>query len=122
MQDFRNLQVWQKAHVLTLKVYKATDTFPSNEMYGLTSQLRRAVASVPTNIAEGCGKNTDPDFARFLQMSMASACEVEYQLLLSHDLEYLSSSQYSTLNDSIVEIKRMLATLIGKVRQTKKSR
>ncbi len=121
MKDFRNLQVWQKAHVLTLKVYKATDVFPSNEMYGLTSQLRRSVASVPTNIAEGCGKNTNTDFARFLQMAMASACEVEYHLLLSHDLKYLSSSQYATLNDSIVEIKRMLATLIGKVRQTKKN-
>lgn len=117
MKDFRNLQVWQKAHALTLKVYKATDVFPSNEKYGLTSQLRRAVASVPTNIAEGCGKNTDPDFARFLQMAMGSACEVEYHLLLAHDLEYLADSQYAALNNSIVEIKRMLATLIGKVRQ-----
>lgn len=119
MQDFKKLQVWQKAHALTLNLYKATKFFPSEEKFGLTSQLRRAVASIPANVAEGCGRSTGMDFARFLQMAMGSACEVEYHLLLANDLDYLAETQYNELNILIVEIKRMLAALIGKVRQTK---
>jgi four helix bundle protein len=117
MKDFRNLQVWHKAHDLTLKIYKATEAFPDREAYGLTSQIRRASVSIPTNIAEGCGRTTDREFARFLEIAVASACEVEYQLLLSHDLHYLQDAVYNTLADSVVEIKRMLATLIKTVRK-----
>ena len=117
MKDFRNLQVWHKAHDLTLKIYKATEAFPDREAYGLTSQIRRASVSIPTNIAEGCGRTTDREFARFLEIAVASACEVEYQLLLSHDLHYLQDAIYNTLADSVVEIKRMLATLIKTVRK-----
>jgi len=98
MKDFRQLKVWEKAHQLALAVYKVTKGFPKEELYGLTSQIRRASMSIPTNIAEGCGRNTDAEFARFLQIAMGSASETEYQLLLAHDLEFLTSEQYQKLN------------------------
>jgi four helix bundle protein len=85
MKDFRQLKVWEKAHQLALEVYNATKGFPKEELYGLTSQIRRSSMSIPTNIAEGCGRNTDADFARFLQMAMGSASETEYQLILARD-------------------------------------
>ena len=83
MKDFRQLKVWEKSHQLALAIYKVTKEFPKEELYGLTSQIRRASMSIPTNIAEGCGRNTDADFARFLQMAMGSASETEYQLILA---------------------------------------
>jgi four helix bundle protein len=86
MRDFRNLQVWEKAHALALSVYKATVSFPKEELYGLTSQIRRSSTSIPTNIAEGCGRNGDAELARFMSIGMGSASELEYQLLLAHDL------------------------------------
>jgi four helix bundle protein len=89
MKNFRELKVWGKSHQLTLAVYKATTTFPREEEYGLTSQLRRACASVPANIAEGCGRGSEADFARFLQIAMGSASELEYHLLLARDLNLL---------------------------------
>jgi len=82
MKNFHDLKVWQKAHLLTLAVYQATRGFPRDELYGLTSQLRRCSSSVPTNLAEGCGRSTDSDFARFCTMAMGSASELEYLLLL----------------------------------------
>jgi len=116
MQDFRDLKVWEKAHYLTLGVYKATATFPKDELYGLTSQIRRSSASVPTNIAEGCGRSGDPEFARFVQIAMGSASEVEYQLLLAHDLGFMNSAKYKTLSNQVIEVKRMLAVLLQKLR------
>jgi four helix bundle protein len=110
MQDFRNLKVWHKAHALTLDVYRATRKFPDDERFGLTSQLRRSCASTPANLAEGCGRSGDTDFARFVNIAMGSACETDYHLLLSHDLDYLSSDQYKTLFDQVCEVKRMLAS------------
>ena len=86
MKDFKKQKVWQKSHRLTLDIYKATANFPREELYGLTNQLRRSCASIPANIAEGCGRNSDADFSRFLQIAMGSATELEYHLLLSHDL------------------------------------
>jgi four helix bundle protein len=80
MKDFRTLAVWEKAHHFTLAIYRLSKTFPKEELFGLTSQIRRAAASIPTNIAEGCGRSTDPDFARFLQIAFGSACEVESDL------------------------------------------
>ena len=112
MKDFRNLQVWEKAHALTLDIYKNTASFPKEEMYGLTSQIRRASVSIPSNIAEGCGRDGDAELKRFLLISMGSASEVEYQLLLAHDLTFLNNDVYNQLNSRVVEIKRMLASFI----------
>lgn len=116
MQDFRKLKVWEKAHQLTLAVYRASVKFPKDELYGLTSQIRRASASIAANIAEGCGRGTDLDFARFLQNAMGSASELEYHLLLAHDLDYLTSTDYQTCNTQVNEIKKMLVALIGRLR------
>ena len=115
MKDFRQLKVWEKAHGVALAIYRATADFPREELYGLTSQLRRAAASVPTNVAEGCGRGSDADFARFLQIAMGSACEVEYLCLLTHDLAYLADEAYLGLHAQVTEVKRMLATLIKTV-------
>ena len=116
MKDFRQIQVWHKAHQLVLDVYRATRDFPTDERYGLTSQLRRAAASIPTNIAEGCGKSTDKDFARYLQISYGSANEVDYLLLLAKDLSILRPEIYDNINSTLIEVRKMLAALIRKVR------
>ena len=106
MKDFRDLKIWSRSHQLTLQVYELTRSFPKEEIYGLVSQIRRSASSIPTNIAEGCGRNTDADFARFLDTSMGSASELEYQLILSRDLAYLSLEAYETTNTELVEIKK----------------
>jgi four helix bundle protein len=116
MRDFRQLTVWVKAHLLTLDIYRATGEFPREEQYGLTSQLRRAAAAIPANIAEGCGKDTEADLARYMQISMGSASELEYHLLLAHDLTYLDGQKYQALHTQTVEIKRMLAPFIKRLR------
>ncbi|RPI43035.1 MAG: four helix bundle protein [Hyphomicrobiaceae bacterium] len=116
MKDFRRLKVWQKAHALALKVYEVTRKFPKEELYGLTAQMRKSSSSVPMNIAEGCGRGGDTEFARFLQIAMGSASELEYELILSRDLRYLDLDEYEELNRDTVEIKRMLAPFIGKLR------
>jgi len=116
MQDFRDLKVWGKAHHLTLGVYKASATFPKDELYGLTSQIRRSSASVPTNIAEGCGRGGDPEFARFVQIAMSSASELECHLLLSHDPGFINNANYKPLTNQVIEVKRMLAVLLQKLR------
>jgi four helix bundle protein len=116
MKNFRDLQVWEKAHLFTLEVYRVTKGFPREELYGLTSQLRRAAASIPANIAEGCGKASGPDFAKFLQIAFGSACECEYHILLAKDLNILGMTEHGGLEANIVEVKRMLASLISKVR------
>ena len=112
MRDFRNLQVWEKAHMLTLDVYKASASFPKDELYGLTSQIRRSSASNPTNIAEGCGRNGDAELSRFMAISMGSASELEYQLLRARDLGYLIQDNYPELHEKVTEVKRMLAGFI----------
>jgi four helix bundle protein len=117
MKDFRSLIVWRKAHELTLQIYSQTRGFPKEETYGLTSQIRRSAYSIPTNIAEGCGKGSNTDFGRFLQIAFGSACELEYQLFFSRDLDLFTSEQHSTLDERVIEIKKMLASLIGKTRQ-----
>ena len=116
MRDFRKLQVWEKSHNLTLSIYELTPQFPREEIYGLTSQIRRACASIPTNIAEGCGRESPADFARFLQISMGSASETEYLILLAHDLKYLDADQYTKLIDTVIHVKRMLINLQKNVR------
>lgn len=110
MRNFRNYEVWKKSHVLTLAVYRATDSFPNDERFGLTSQLRRAAASIPANIAEGGGRETDGDFRRFIEIAAGSACEVEYHLQLAHDLKLLNLETYQDLDQKINEIKKMLGS------------
>ena len=111
MEDFKNLKVWSKAHGLTLAVYQGTRTFPKDEIYGLTSQIRRASASIGANIAKGCGRRSDPEMRRFVQIARGSANELEYHLLLAKDLQFLTPEEYSGLEARIWEIQRMLAAL-----------
>jgi four helix bundle protein len=115
MKDFRDLQVWRKAHELTLNSYRATASFPREELYGLTSQIRRCAASVAANIAEGCGKRGNAEFQRFLTIAAGSASELEYHFLLAKDLMYMNREQYGILDEATTEVKRMLASLIRKV-------
>lgn len=112
MKDFRKLTVWQKSHNLAILIYKITNDYPKAELYGITSQLRRAITSIPTNIAEGCGRGSDKDFAKFIQIAFASACESEYLILLSNDLGFLVNDDYERLNKDICEIKKMLTSLV----------
>ncbi len=116
MQDYKDLQVWKKSHQFTLEVYKVTKTFPKKEIFALVSQLRRAFSSIPTNIAEGCGRFTQKDFASFLQISLGSSQEAEYLVFLSKELNYINEADFVLLNKSIGEIKAMLISLIKKVR------
>src|SRR5262245_1435785 len=101
MRDFREFKVWHKAHGLTLEIYRNTATFPREELYGLTSQLRRASSSIPANIAEGCGRWGNSEFGRFLQIGMGSASELEYHILLARDLTYLPKVIYDPLQDRV---------------------
>ena len=112
MRDFRELKVWKKAHRFVLETYRCTRDFPAEERFGLTIQLRRAVTSVPSNIAEGCGRGSEKDFARFLSIAAGSASEAEYQLLLARDLGYLPADEYRQLDAQVNEVKRMLNSLI----------
>jgi len=116
MQNYKALKVWYKAHEFTVKIYEVTKQFPREEIYGVTSQMRRAASSIPANIAEGCGKFTQPDLARYSDIALGSANESEYFILLSNDLSYLSVEHFAVLNKMINEIKAMLITLIKKVR------
>jgi four helix bundle protein len=116
MQDFRKLKVWEKAHQLTLGIYRATKGFPRVEQFGLTAQLRRASASIPANIAEGCGRGSSKELAQYLLVAMGSTNEVEYHLILARDLGYLSADGQRTLDEQVAEIRRMLAGLVAKVR------
>ena len=115
MRDFRDLKVWGKAHELALGVYRATSGFPRDELYGLTSQIRRCAVSIPSNIAEGCGRRSNPDLARFLQIAMGSASELDYQLLLARDLGYLDPAVHARLSEETASVKKMLSSLINKV-------
>ena len=116
MKDFHELKVWQKAHELTLATYQATAAFPREELYGLTSQLRRSSSSIPANLAEGCGRDGDAELARFCCIAMGSASELEYHLLLAKDLKLMKSKEYSELSESAIELKRMLSALIKKLK------
>jgi four helix bundle protein len=109
------LQVWHKAHQLTLASYKATNGFPKQELFGLTSQIRRAAVSVAANIVEGCGKRGNGEFQRFLGIAAGSASELEYHFLLAHDLNLIADLHYEQLNDGVATVKRMLGALLRSV-------
>lgn len=108
MRDFKKLNVWEKSHQLALAVYQTTTRFPKEELYGLTSQIRRAAVSIPSNIAESSGRESIPDRVRFLHVAMGSANELEYQLILSRDLGLLDSTSYTNLEQLVTEVRRML--------------
>lgn len=112
MQDFRQLKVWHKSHEFTLAIYKVTTSFPASENFGLISQLRRASSSIGANIAEGCGRKTQKDFASFLHNSLGSCKECENHLILSQELGYLKEQDSKRLIDQTQEIEKMLNTLI----------
>jgi four helix bundle protein len=116
MKDFRSLKVWQKAHQIAISIYRNTQTFPREEIYALTAQLRRASSSVPANIAEGCGCDGDREFNRFLGIALRSASETEYHLLLARDLGYLSGEAYAELIAQVTEVKRMLSILMRRLK------
>lgn len=115
MKNFRELKVWERAHQLTLSIYKVTTTLPREELYGLTSQIRRSRASIAANIAEGCGRGSEADFARFLHIAMGSASELEYHLLLARDLNFLHQLAYENLDRAVTDKKRMLTAFIQKL-------
>ncbi len=121
MRDFKDLQVWRKSHQLTLNVYRATEGFPKSELFGLTSQVRRAASSIEANLAEGCGR-TQAEFARFIQIALGSNCEVECHLLLSRDLSLLSPENHQRLLQQVEEVRRMLNALLKTIRRVPASR
>ena len=112
MRDFHNYKVWEKGHQFALCIYKKTKSFPKDELFGITSQLRRAATSIPINIAEGCGRRSDSEFAHFLNIAAGSASEVEEELLLSHDLDYIDKTSYQKLDTEVNDIKAMINKLI----------
>lgn len=116
MKDFRQLTIWQRSHQLTLAVYRLTKGFPKDELYGLTSQLRRAASSVPANIAEGCGRDSEAELKRFLDIAHGSAAEADYHMLLARELGYLAASDYAPLAKEIGEIKRMIGAFARKLK------
>ena len=116
MRNYEDLQVWQKAHSLTLDIYKSTRCFPNEERFGLTSQIRRSCSSIGANIAEGCGRRSDPEMARFIQIAMGSGAELSYHLRLARDLELLSNPTFEHLRSNLSEVMRMLSSLSQKLK------
>jgi len=117
MSDYKKLKVWENAHKFTIEIYDLTRNFPDEEKYGIVSQVRRSTSSIPTNIVEGCGQLDNGNLVRFLVIAKGSAFEVEYQLLLSRDLGYISKEQYIKLNEEIKYIIRMLNKLISSLKK-----
>jgi four helix bundle protein len=117
MEDFKDLKVWTKAHELTLLVYQLTRAFPREEMYGLTSQLRHAASSIGANIAEGCGRRSDGEMRRFLRIARGSASKLEYHFLflLARDLQFLNGDEFKDLEGKVLEVQRMLASLVQRL-------
>lgn len=116
MKDFRSLKVWEKSYLLTLAVYKATEQFPKQELYALTNQIQRSAVSIPANIAEGCGKDSEAELKRYFSIAMGSASELECLLLLARDLGYLPASSYQPIQSDLVETRKMLNAFIQKLK------
>ena len=117
MRDYKKYDIWKLSHFLTLEIYKITEGFPKEEVFGLTSQIRRASSSVGINIVEGCGRGSDEDFKRFLRNASGSAFEVEYILLLSKDLNYISEEKFLELSPKVEELKMKISKLILKIEE-----
>jgi len=116
MGDFIKLEVWQRAHQLVIRIYQLTQQFPRAEDWGLTSQLRRSAMSIPSNVAEGCGRNADSEMRRFLKIALGSAFELHYQVLLARDLTYLPAPEADELIEEILRIRAMLYSLAQRLR------
>jgi four helix bundle protein len=121
MRNYMDLRVWEKAHELTLAAYRSTRSFPREERFGLASQIRRSCSSIPANLAEGCGRRSDGEMARFIQIAMGSEAELSYHLLLAKDLGFLRTTDHSKLSSELSEIMRMLSSLSQKLRRTRSS-
>ncbi len=121
MANYRDLKVWAKAHELSIAIYKATATFPKDEQYGLTSQIRRSCTSIPANVAEGYGRGSDAELARFLRIAMGSANELDYHLLLARDIDILDVSSYDRLVNQLDDVRRMLTVFIQRLTPKKLS-
>jgi four helix bundle protein len=117
VRNYKDLRVWEEAHRLTLAIYTVTQGFPKDERFGLTSQVRRASASIAANLAEGSGRRSDGEMARFIQIAMGSGAELSYHLLLARDLGFLKNEEYADSNSAIDRVMRMLSALSGKVRR-----
>ena len=115
MKNYQDLKIWQRSHALTVALYQATKSFPKDELFALTNQMRRAAVSIPANIAEGCGRAGDAELRRFLVIALGSACELDYYVMLAGDLGYLPEASRSPLASEIMEIRRMLGTFVQKL-------
>jgi four helix bundle protein len=118
LKDFKELKVWHKTYELALAVYEVSRCFPREEIYGLTSQLRRAAVSVGANIAEGCGRRSDGELVRFLQIARGSASEIEHHLLLARDLKFLDGTKHQGIEKRLQEVQRMLTSLVSSIQET----
>jgi four helix bundle protein len=116
MKDYRTLNVWKSGHEITLKIYVLSKAFPKDELFGLTSQLRRAASSIPANLAEGCGREGDAELKRFANIALGSACELDYHLLLASELGYVSATDSAPLAEQILMLRRMLGSFIQKLK------
>jgi four helix bundle protein len=115
MRDFTKLDIWKRSHQLTLNVYTITKTFPKDELFGLSSQMRKSSSSMPTNIAEGCGRNSSPQLTQFINIAAGSSSELQYQLILSKDLNYISEITFKELHDETIAIRKMMFSYVEKL-------
>jgi four helix bundle protein len=116
MKNYKNIKVWEKSHLLTIEVYEVTKKFPKSEIFGMISQIRRAAVSIPSNIAEGCGRNGENEFKHFLHIALGSANELEYQILLAYKLNYINKNDFTQIENLVIEVKKMLSAFIKKLK------
>jgi four helix bundle protein len=121
VRNHEDLEVWQKAHALTIQLYRATDSFPRSEMFGLTSQIRRAAGSIGANLAEGCGRWGEAEMARFVQIAMGSASELQNHLRLAHDLGFLAPTDYRSTSKDLTSVRQMLTAFLQSLRGVRRS-
>lgn len=119
MKNYKTLLVWQKSHLLVMKVYEVSHHFPNEEIHVITNQMRRAALSIPSNIAEGAGRNSDAEFSRFLTFSLGSANELSYQIYLSFQLKYIDKNTFESLDNDLTEVSKMVTSLYLKLRSKK---
>jgi four helix bundle protein len=117
MRNYRDLQVWKKTHDITLELYRVSQRFPREEIYGITSQLRRAAVSIGANLAEGCGRRTSTELARFVRIALGSTSELDYHLLLSRDLGFIAADEFASASSALIEVRKMLTAFLNSVEE-----